>query len=140
LGVNANTSFAGSQCDPRPYLWAADAFVMPSLQEGLGIAALEAIAAGTPAILTKVAGLDEVASHTRWTIACDPTAECIGNAIQTIMRLPRDTRISRAEEDSARIRAEYSVEKGVDRLIHTLYDLPGKDALAAEKRGALAAN
>jgi glycosyltransferase involved in cell wall biosynthesis len=128
LGLEANTRFEGSRPDPRLYFWAADAFVMPSLHEGLPIAALEAIAAGAPSILTNVPGLDEVASHTNWTILCDPTEPSLSDAIERMIRSPQDVRISRAEEDSARIRGEYSKEKGVEQLIRNLYRFPASDA------------
>lgn len=44
-----------------PGLYAlADAFVMPSLEEGFGMTVVEAMAAGTPVISTKVGGIDRV--------------------------------------------------------------------------------
>ena len=49
--------------DPRELLWASDIFAMPSLKEGLGIAALEAMASALPAIASEVGGLREVVEH-----------------------------------------------------------------------------
>lgn len=42
---------------------AADAFVMPSVSEPYGIAALEAVANGTPLIVSKQSGVSEVLNH-----------------------------------------------------------------------------
>ena len=43
--------------DSRNLLWALDIFAMPSLQEGLGVAALEAMACGLPVIASSSGGL-----------------------------------------------------------------------------------
>ena len=50
----------GQLADPRNLLRALDIFVMPSLKEGLGVAALEAMACGIPVIASDVGGLREV--------------------------------------------------------------------------------
>jgi GT2 family glycosyltransferase/glycosyltransferase involved in cell wall biosynthesis len=46
--------------NPGPYYRCADAFVLPSLIEGWGIATLEAMYHGLPLILTKVGGAEEL--------------------------------------------------------------------------------
>ncbi len=52
--------FTGHLDDPRPALAAMDIFVLPSLNEGQGRAAVEAMAAGLPVIASEVGGLPEV--------------------------------------------------------------------------------
>jgi glycosyltransferase involved in cell wall biosynthesis len=59
LGVLDRVRFLGPVRNVLPLLRAADAFVMPSLFEGFGIAAAEALATGLPAVLSDVAGLRE---------------------------------------------------------------------------------
>src|SRR5208282_4798644 len=51
--------------DPRKLLWASDLFAMPSLKEGLGVAALEAMASGLPVIASDVGGLREGVENER---------------------------------------------------------------------------
>jgi glycosyltransferase involved in cell wall biosynthesis len=52
--------FAGFRRDVAACLAAADVVVLPSLHEGLGVAALEAMAAGRPVVASRVGGLAEV--------------------------------------------------------------------------------
>ena len=51
---------AGFQEEVAPCLAAADIVVVPSRHEGLGVAALEAMAAGKPVVVSRVGGLPEV--------------------------------------------------------------------------------
>jgi glycosyltransferase involved in cell wall biosynthesis len=59
LGLNDDVEFLGFVHDTPAFLAAIDLFVMPSLFEGLGVAALEAMAAGKPVIASRVGGLAE---------------------------------------------------------------------------------
>jgi len=52
--------FAGFRRDVAACLAAADLVAVPSLHEGLGVAALEAMAAGRPVVASRVGGLAEV--------------------------------------------------------------------------------
>jgi glycosyltransferase involved in cell wall biosynthesis len=55
LGLSDHVVFAGLRSDvPRLMLSAMDAFVMPSLYEGLGLVLIEAQAAGLPCIFSDV--------------------------------------------------------------------------------------
>ncbi|HYL60798.1 MAG TPA: glycosyltransferase, partial [Candidatus Acidoferrales bacterium] len=64
LGCARNVTLLGRIEDARGLLWASDIFAMPSLNEGLGVAALEAMACGLPAVLTRVGGLRETVKDT----------------------------------------------------------------------------
>jgi len=57
LGLGGDVRFLGRREDVPDLLAAGDAFVMPSRSEGLGVAALEALAAGRPVIASRVGGL-----------------------------------------------------------------------------------
>lgn len=57
LGVGARVHFAGRQPDVRPWLGAADAFVLPTLYDPMPNAALEAMAAGLPTLTSHGCGI-----------------------------------------------------------------------------------
>ena len=124
LGLDNEVRFMGSQPDPRLFFWAADVFVMPSLYEGLGNSALEAIASGCPAVLAEVSGLKEIATETKWTISVAPHEESIAAGLLRIAGTRAEIRRSRALEDSACIRERFSMQRGVRVMIESLYAVP----------------
>ncbi|MFM8323067.1 MAG: glycosyltransferase [Chloroflexota bacterium] len=65
LGLQERVIFAGRQADVRPYLEAADLFVLPSTVEGISNALLEAMAAGLTCLAAAVGGSPEVLHHGR---------------------------------------------------------------------------
>ncbi len=60
LGISDKVSFAGHKPDIMPFLQDADIFLIPSLWEGFGLAAVEGMNAGLPLVASDVPGLREV--------------------------------------------------------------------------------
>ncbi len=60
LGIGDKTRLLGEHRDPKPLFCAFDAFVLPSLWEGLPNALLEAMALGLPVIASRVDGVQDV--------------------------------------------------------------------------------
>ena len=58
-GLDDRVRFLGRRDDKADLLAACDVFVLPSRLEGLGVAALEAMAAGRPVVASAVGGLGE---------------------------------------------------------------------------------
>ncbi len=56
LGMASHVHFAGPVDDPAEYLRAADAFVLPSLAEGMSNSLLEAMATGLPCLASAIGG------------------------------------------------------------------------------------
>ena len=59
MGLEKQVTFTGMQKDVRPYLWAADCFVLPSYYEVFPLVVLEAAAAGLLLIVTPLNGVEE---------------------------------------------------------------------------------
>lgn len=60
LGVLDRIHFLGNQDHVQPLLACCDVFILPSEQESFGLAALEALACGVPAVTSDVGGLSEL--------------------------------------------------------------------------------
>ena len=58
-GLSDNVKFYGYQSDVRPYLKAADVLAFPTIREGLGMAALEAMSMGVPVLAADNRGTRE---------------------------------------------------------------------------------
>ena len=64
LGLQRRVRFVGTVDDPAPLLRLCTAFVFPATGlEGLGLALLEAMAAGLPVVATKVGGVMDIVEH-----------------------------------------------------------------------------
>ncbi len=74
--LGLRVTFAGARTDPETFLAAARVFVLPSLEEGLSNAVMEAMAAGVPVVATAVGGTPELLRHGRGTLVppADPRA------------------------------------------------------------------
>ncbi|WP_052672199.1 glycosyltransferase [Aliterella atlantica] len=86
LGIASDVVFLGHTTDVPQWLAIAEAFVLPSLYEGLPLALLEAIAAGLPCIATAVDGNLEVLRHTENGLLCPKAdAQSLSQALITLL-------------------------------------------------------
>jgi len=120
LGLGTQISFLGQVADVRALLAAADVVAVPSLREGLGVAALEALAAGRPVIASWVGGLPEVIGEGVAGILVKPgDPAAFAAALRRLAGHPAAAR-ALGEAGVARIRARFTMQ-GMARATLKLY-------------------
>ena len=86
-GLTARVRFLGFRADVPRVLAACDVFCMPSLWEGFGLSLVEALAAGVPAVVSRVDSLPEVAGDAAvWVPPADPRA--LADALRALLADP----------------------------------------------------
>jgi glycosyltransferase involved in cell wall biosynthesis len=115
LGIAHSVTFLGWQTSLEPWLSRWDAVLQPSLDEGLPLALLEAMAAGKPVIASRVGGMTEVIKDgmSGWLIPPgDPTA--LSERLICLILRP-DLRSSFGAAGRARVAERFSIATMVHR-------------------------
>ena len=116
-GCTDRVKLIGRIDDARELLWASDVFAMPSLKEGLGVAALEAMASALPVIASDVGGLHEVVEDDRTGIVVPPAdPKAIASAIVRLIESD-ELRARMGAAARARVVENYSMEKMAARTL-----------------------
>jgi glycosyltransferase involved in cell wall biosynthesis len=102
----------GAVADVRPYLYAADAFVLPSDREGLSNSVLEALATGLPVVAPASAAGDQVLDDTCGIV---PDSNDPEELFAALTELANDTDYRRRLAKGARLAAE---RFALDRVVN----------------------
>jgi glycosyltransferase involved in cell wall biosynthesis len=114
LGLEDAVHFCGVQADPRPFLHAADVFVLPSFREGMPNALLEAMASGLPCVAPPSAGGDELIDEETGVVPPSNAPEDLLTALRALAGYP-ERRAAMGRQASERARA-FDVESVVERF------------------------
>ena len=108
LGVTADVRFLGRLDSVASLLQATDLFLLPSQTESFGLAALEAMACGSPVVATRAGGLPEVIDDgVNGILEPVGSVEAMGRRAVELLRDPpryaamREAAIAKAQEFSA---------------------------------------
>ncbi|MDR7415104.1 MAG: glycosyltransferase family 4 protein [Armatimonadota bacterium] len=120
LGVDGAVRFLGLRRDVAEIVPLFEVAVQPSLNEGMGKAAVEAMAAGKPVVASAVSGLVDVVRPDRNGVLVPPgDPEALARAVTDLFLHPERMReFGRAARQDAEV---YGVEAMVDRL-EALYE------------------
>ena len=127
LGLEDSVAFIGWKDNLTPVMSGWDVFVLPSLDEGFGMAALEAMAGGLPVVASAVGGVPELVEDGRTGLLVPAgNPEALARALRRLL-LSADLRRSMGEAGRARARAHFSEERMVlefSRIYEELLALP----------------
>jgi glycosyltransferase involved in cell wall biosynthesis len=130
LGLAGRVRFLGHRPDVPELLAAADAFVFPSLYEGLGGAVLEAMALGLPVIASNLPALREVVDDGRSGLLVPPcSAQAIVDAVTTVLAAPHQGR-AMGSRGRAIFEERFTLERSARRML-ALYRFIVRDASEA---------
>lgn len=112
LGLEQRVLFLGSRADVPNLLAAADVFVMCSHREGLGLACLEALAEGLPAVVSDVPGLRDMRDIPLCAVA-PLDEELFAKAVVAQVGLSHQEKVVRAEKSHAIVLSRFSMTENV---------------------------
>ena len=131
LGVEDRLMFAGARRRVGPWIEAADLLVLPSREEGLPVAPLEAMAREKPVLATAVGGTPEVVRHEETGLLVPPDdPQALAAGLQRLLEDPvlRARLGARGREV---LRADFSLERMVDQIAALYEELVGRRCPAA---------
>ncbi len=116
-GIAASTVFVGDEVDAADIYRIIDVFVMPSLQEGLGLALMEAMASGCAAVASKVGGMQAlIEDGVSGLLVAPGDAGAIARAVTRLLG-DRDLRRACAARAREYITARYSQDEMVEKTL-----------------------
>lgn len=129
LGLEDHVSLLGARSDVPELLSASDVFCQPSYEEGLGLAVIEAMAAGLPVVATRVGGLPEVVRENETGLLVPPRdPPALARALEALLFDPVRARAF-GEAGRARAQAHFT-EAAMIAATRAVYDA----AAAARQR------
>ena len=129
LGVSASVRFLGFRDDAPSLAAAADVALLTSDNEGTPVALIEAAAAGTPAIATRVGGVDEVVAPGAGEIVPPRDVSALAAALERMAGLESSARQQLGDAARRHVSARFASQ----RLLRDI------DALYSELLGSRAA-
>ena len=109
----------GYRNDVQDVLQSADCFAFPSKREGLGIAAIEALACEVPVIASDNRGSREYMCHTENGIVCQ--ADKVEDFMHAICRMRQSGQLRREMGEHGRRTAERFSIEATDKIMRRVY-------------------
>lgn len=124
LNIGDKVEMTGFTSEPERYLSKADLFVLPSLSEGFGIAAVEAMLLGIPSLCSNVGGLPEIIDNGKTGWLFNPESETeLTDLLNSIMSMPKDELSKIGQQGCDKVADTFTIEKYVQRLEQFYADL-----------------
>ena len=117
LDLNDSVLFCGMQSDVHPFLHEADAFLLPSIYEGMPMSLIEAMGSGLPIIASNVGGVPDMIDNQKNGILITPELDELVCAMKTLI-LNKDMREFLGKNALAKARTFSS-----QRMMNSYYDI-----------------
>jgi glycosyltransferase involved in cell wall biosynthesis len=128
LDLTQEVTLRGFIADVPEFLAGLDLFVMPSLYEGLGVAALEAMAAGKAVVASRVGGLAEIVFDCETGLLVPPgDVEGLARAVAKLLS-DENLRTAFGRRGAERVRQSFTLERMASENEQCYYDLLAGDA------------
>ncbi len=117
LGISGRFKFIEAQPDTRLFLRIMDIFLLPSVQEGLGLSIMEAMASGKPVVATNVGGIYTLIKDEKTGLLIPPRSpQSLRNAI---IRLLDDEKLSGVLSRNAKefVWANFKIEDMAEKTL-----------------------
>jgi glycosyltransferase involved in cell wall biosynthesis len=125
LGLAGRVALVGSFDNIEDMLLAADLFVLPSFEEGLSMALLEAMAIGLPVVASHIAGNRRVVEHGVEGLLVPPgDSVALADAIERVFAAP-DFVAGLGAAARRRVQEHYSLDRMVDEHLNLFRRLVG---------------
>lgn len=136
LGVADRVLLVGEQRGMRPYLAAADMFVLPSVYESSGLVFLEALASGLPVVATRVGVAPQVVENgvNGYLVDRDPVQ--VGERLETIAAHPYGAFMDAARRSVADYSWTSIAQQYLDLAAEILAERAAEARSHAQRRGA----
>jgi glycosyltransferase involved in cell wall biosynthesis len=114
LGIATRVHFLGWRTDAQTLYPAFDAFLMPSLWEGFGLVALEAMAAGLPILASRISALPEIVVDGETGYLATPTSvDALAARMRDLLQYP-ERAAAMGKAGKQRLVTTFSVQKMVE--------------------------
>ena len=121
LNLDNQLHLLGFRHDINELNCCADVFCFPSKREGLGIAALEAMASGLPIITSNIHGINDYSINGITGFKCDPCdVEAFADAIQ---KLEMDTAMRKQISNTNKNRVEKYSSRNINKSMKDIYNM-----------------
>lgn len=132
LGLEATVRFLGPRADVPQLMTAIDGFAMSSLEEGLPMVLLEAMAARVPCVATAVGGIPELMSEGAGMLVEPGDSRALA---ERLLELSADGALRRrvGEAGFAKVAARNDLERVIDEYLR-IFELPPRWSAACSPR------
>ena len=124
LGLEQHIFLLGHRKDIPTFLHSLDAFLFPSLHEGLGLALLEAMAVSLPTVAADIGPCQEVVDSTESAILVDPEdEESILEGLSKLRRLNADMQRAMGTKARQRVLDYFTMDQMTAKIINVYNDI-----------------